>query len=82
MKFTASCDRFLAALRVLTICCAAQHSPAAAAPWLGFSAWHRRCHNSLLYRGGGRGKKVCWLKGSPRIDGIGKSAGVRDKTRA
>lgn len=27
------------------------------------------------------GKKVCWLKGSPRINGIGKSAGVSDKTR-
>lgn len=25
-------------------------------------------------------KKVCWLKGSPGINGIGKSAGVRDET--
>lgn len=80
MKFTASCYRFLAALIVLTICYAAQHSPAAASPWLGFSAWHRRCHNSLLYREEEVGTKLCRHTGSPRIDDIRKSAGVRDKT--
>lgn len=75
------CCCFLAALGVLTICCAAQRSPGAASRWLGFSAWHWRCHNSLLCRGGGRGKKTCQCEGSPGLNHIGKSVGVRDKTQ-
>jgi len=84
VKFIASCCRFLAALKVLTICYTARHSRVAASPWLGLAF--------LLGTGGAiihyctweeeAGKKICWLKGSPRISGIGKSASVRDKTWA